>query len=314
MMKIVWVSFHTEGVLAFKALARKNNLIATISLTGESAFKRSGVANYERLSQIYNIDYYEIDHINDLSTIKLLNDLEPDIIIVLGWSQILSKDVLNIPKIGVIGAHASLLPFYRGSAPINWAIINGLEKTGNTLMWLNHGVDSGMIIDQVEFEISPYDSCKSLYSKVAESNRIMLLRNMEKILLHGKVGRQQTDLQEPLLPRRKPSDGLISFNQTASVVYNFIRALAKPYPGAFFFHEGKKCVVWNASFVEGMVHNCKPGVILEHTYSFSKSHCGLMVSAKMGAVLIYSIQINDKKLTGKNLHQEFPVGTVIFKQ
>lgn len=312
MIKIVWVGFHIEGVVAFKALASKYNIIATICLTTESAVKRSGVANYKSLSEINKINYFEINHINDLSTIKLLNDLEPDVLIVLGWSQILSKDVLNIPKIGVIGAHASLLPFYRGSAPINWAIINGLDKTGNTLMWLNDGVDTGLIIDQFEFEITLYDSCKTLYSKVAKSNCVMLLRSMEKIILHGKVGEQQTHLDEPILPRRKPSDGLINFNQPASVIYDFIRALSKPYPGAFFSHEGKKYIVWNASFVESINHNSMPGVILEHIYSYSKSHCGLMVSTKKGVLIIFSIEIKDKKLLGKNLHKEFPVGTNLY--
>jgi methionyl-tRNA formyltransferase len=311
MIKIVWVGFHMEGVPAYKALAINHHIIATLSLTTDSAKRRSGVANYKVLSKINKINYFEISNINDSHTLELLSNLNPDIIIVFGWSQILSQEVLNIPRIGVIGAHASLLPLHRGSAPINWAIINGLDKTGNTLIWLNDGVDTGIIIDQTEFEITPYDSCKTLYSKVAKSNRVMLLRNMERIILHGKVGKQQTDLQESLLPRRKPSDGLISFNQTASVVYNFIRAIAKPYPGAFFLHEGKKYVVWNASFVESMIHNSKPGVILEHIYSYSKSHCGLMVSTKVGAIIIYSVEMNDKKLAGKNLHKEFPVGTNI---
>ena len=80
--------------------------------------------------------------------IKLLNDLEPDILIVLGWGQILSKDVLNIPKIGVIGAHASLLPFYRGSAPINWAIINGERVTGVTTFFIEQEIDTGLVIER----------------------------------------------------------------------------------------------------------------------------------------------------------------------
>lgn len=311
MINIVWVGFHIEGVLAFKAIANNYNIVATLSLTTNVAKRRSGVANYRVLSEKNEINYYEISNINDSNTVELLNNLNPDIIIVLGWSQILKQEVLNIPRIGVIGAHASLLPLYRGSAPINWAIINGLDKTGNTLMWLNDGVDTGLIIDQIEFEITQYDSCKTLYSKVAQTNCDMLLRNMERIILHGKVGKQQTDFNEPLLPRRKPSDGLIRFDQTSSVVYDFIRAIAKPYPGAFFLHEGKQYLVWNASFVESMIHNSKPGVILEHIYCYSKSHCGIMVSTKMGAIIIFSVELNEKKLTGKKLHKEFPVGTYI---
>ena len=184
-MKIFCVGFHVEAIEAFKFLAKNQNVTGLITLNDEAASKRSGVFNFVDFCEDEGIPAYTVKHINDESSVAIVKEHAPDVLIVLGWSQILSEEVLNIPKIGTIGAHASLLPKMRGSAPINWALIRGMEETGNTLMWLNPGVDTGMILDQYKFEINLYDSCKTLYEKVALSNKIMLERSLPEIEKKG---------------------------------------------------------------------------------------------------------------------------------
>ena len=157
-MKIFCVGFHMEGVKAFDFLTKNYNVVGLLTLNTKAASKRSGVFNFKTFSEEAKVPYYEVKHINDKSSVEILKNYNPDLLIVLGWSQLLNDEVLSIPTIGTIGAHASLLPKMRGSAPINWAIIKGEEKTGNTLMWLNIGVDTGKIIDQYEFQINLYDS------------------------------------------------------------------------------------------------------------------------------------------------------------
>jgi methionyl-tRNA formyltransferase len=95
-------------------------------------------------------------------------------VFVIGWTQILRPETLKLATIGMIGAHASLLPHNRGRAPINWALIRGEKQTGNSLIWLAEDVDSGDIIDQTVIPISPYDTCASLYTRVGESNKEMI--------------------------------------------------------------------------------------------------------------------------------------------
>jgi methionyl-tRNA formyltransferase len=311
--KIVWIGFHLEGLLAFTAIAKKYNIVAAFGLRDDAAAKRSAVADYKRLCKIYKVSYYEVSQINDDDSVKLVKDLRPDLLIVLGWSQILSKKVLSIPKIGTIGAHASLLPSYRGSAPVNWALINGLNKTGNTLMWLDEGVDTGMIIDQMEIIISKFDSCKTIYQKVARTNKIMLLRNLDSIIQKGKYGTLQFQTDEPILPRRKPSDGLIHFDQKVDKIYDFIRALTKPYPGAFFVYHNEKCIVWGASPIISLKHSLAAGIVIDHVFSFSPVHCGIIVSAKEGGIFIYDIEASGKRLKGKKIHNKFPIGSNLNK-
>ena len=118
-----------EGIKALNAVVSKYDVAACITLEPESLSKRSGVIDYYKLAKSYGISYHEVKHINNSESIQLLKSYAPDLLIVLGWSQILSDQVLSIPKIGTLGAHASLLPSYRGSAPINWALINGLTTS-----------------------------------------------------------------------------------------------------------------------------------------------------------------------------------------
>lgn len=307
--RIIWIGFHVEGLLAFTAIAEKYNIVAAFGLTDDASSKRSAVADYKRLCKIYKTPYYEVSQINKDDSVILIEELKPDLLIVLGWSQILSARVLSIPTIGAIGAHASLLPNYRGSAPVNWALINGLNKTGNTLLWLDEGVDSGMIVDQMEIKITRYDSCKTIYQKVASSNKIMLLKNLDNIIQKGKYGTLQIQTNELILPRRKPSDGLVHFDQEADKIYDFIRALTKPYPGAFFVLNNEKCIIWGASPIMSIKHSLPSGIVIEHVFSFSLAHCGIIVSNKGGGIFIYDIEVSGKRLRGEKIHNKFPVGT-----
>jgi methionyl-tRNA formyltransferase len=307
-MKIVWVGFHLEGKEALEQIAKGYNVVAAISLEPEAASKRSGVIGYKEIAQRLGISYHEVKHINDELSLSLIKSLKPDIMIVLGWSQILSDEVLTIPSIGTIGAHASLLPAYRGSAPINWALINGLDRTGNTLMWLNPGVDTGDIVDQMSFEITPFDTCESLYLKVSETNATMLQRSLAKIEKGIKVGKPQPITDEQLLPRRRPKDGLINFQQASSKVYDFIRALTRPYPGAFSTLKGEQVIFWKASSLNINIRET-PGEVIQSVYSPNSEACGVAVACESGIIIINEVECAGKLFSGPEIINQFPVGT-----
>ena len=219
-VRIGWVGVHAEGISALEAVcAAEYDVVGMLTLRQAKADRRCGSADYQSLCQRYDIPLCPVDHINDPSSVSLLAGWNCDLLVVLGWGQILSRAALQTARIGAVGAHASLLPRNRGSAPVNWAIINGERQTGNSLIWLAEGVDSGELIDQRAFDISVYDTCATIYDKVAWSNREMLLDLCFRLQAGQRPGTPQQHNDEPVLPRRRPQDGLIDWSaRTADVV------------------------------------------------------------------------------------------------
>lgn len=291
-MNIVWIGCHEEGVLAFKeTLESKKNIVAFITLNEEAFVKRSaGSRDYEKYCLEYGVAYYSVMTIKGDQAYDIILKHKPDLLVVLGWSEILPAKLLEIPTIGTVGTHAALLPHNRGSAPINWALIHGEKITGNTMMWLDTQVDAGKIIDQIEFPITPFDTCKTLYDQVAISNATMLsrlIKNLEEGRKPSLPIDNETD--EILLPRRKPKDGLINWNQSGERIYDFIRALTDPYPGAFTFLNGQKWIIQKA-IVLPIENECCPGEIKGIAYGFSEYSSGILVGAKAGFILVTEIE------------------------
>lgn len=279
-MRIGWIGFHLEGVPALRVLLERGVAVeAVLSLAPEEAAKRSGAADYVRLCAQYGVPLYEIRNINDEDVIRLLGDLALDLVFVIGWSQIVGAKALGTARVGMIGAHASLLPRNRGRAPVNWALINGEAETGNTLIWLAEGVDEGDIIAQTRFEITPFDNCATLYDKVAESNCEMILDVLPRLLAGERVGRRQQRTDEPLLPGRKPADGLIDWTRVGREVYDFVRALAPPYPGAFGWLDGKRWTVRECALLPGAhFKDARSGQVVGAMVSPAMGGCGQVVA------------------------------------
>lgn len=298
MLRIGWIGFHLEGILALEAALEEGYQIeAVITLTPDRAAKRSGAASYGPICQRFDISLYEVDNINRESSVDLLRELALDVVIVLGWTQIIRPPALEMAKIGMIGAHASLLPHNRGRAPINWALINGEDKTGNSLIWLEASVDSGNIIDQTVIPIGPYDTCASLYERVAESNREMILGVLPKLAAGEIPGRIQPNLDEPLLPGRRPADGQIDWSARNSKVYDFVRALTRPYPGAFSYLNGRRWKIWQCALLPvGNPSGTKPGQVIGPVYSPVEEASGQQVACGAGSVILLELETDDGQI------------------
>lgn len=305
-INIVWVGCHEEGVSAFKTLLQIGCSISRfITLNDESFSKRSGTSReYFQYCEKYNVPISLISTIKNEESYQIIRDAAPDLLIVLGWSEILPERLLDIPTIGTVGAHAAMLPHGRGSAPVNWAIIKGEKTGGNSLMWLDKEVDKGDIIDQIGFDITPYDTCKTVYEKVAETNRVMLLRLIDRLSNDlPTVMNKKNVTDEDLLPRRRPKDGLINWRQSCQKIYDFVRALTRPYPGAFTFINGIKYKIWNASLLPANIACVKePGYIIGSVISPNESSCGYLVSCEDGCIIIQDLENEDGEVfTGKEL-------------
>ena len=310
-MKFAWVGFHAEGLAALQALlAAGAPIAAVLTLKPELAAKRSGGVDYAPVCSEYGVPLHHIAGINEPDAMRILEDLAPDVIFVIGWHQIVRPPVMALARIGLIGAHASFLPHNRGSAPINWALLRGERETGNTLMWLAEGVDEGDIIAQRAFPITPYDTCATLYAQVAASNRAMLLEVLPQLFAGERPGRPQERGDEPVLRRRRPADGRINWACPARVVYDSMRALTRPYPGAFSSLDGKQWWIWEAALLPDRGPLATPGDVLGPVVSPSQSACGQLVACGSGAVILLDVEdeagtrlrgpaLSDQPWTGK---------------
>ena len=305
-LRFAWVGFHAEGLPALDALLAAGAPInAVLTLTPDLAAKRSGGVDYAPVCARYGVPLHYVSGINEPDAFAILSALAPDVLFVIGWHQIVRPPVMRLARRGLIGSHASFLPHNRGSAPINWAIIRGERESGNTLMWLAEGVDEGEVIDQRAFPITPYDTCATLYDRVAASNRDMLLALLPRLLAGEHPGRPQPKSDEPILSRRRPADGRIRWDCPARVVYDFVRALARPYPGAFTTLDGKQWWIWNAALPPDLGGAGAPGEVLGPVVSPVDSACGQLVACGTGTVIVLEIEDETgRRLSGRALSEQ----------
>ncbi|MEQ9406231.1 MAG: methionyl-tRNA formyltransferase [Fuerstiella sp.] len=305
-MRIGWVGVHAEGIPALQAVCEADyDVVGMATLRQEKADRRCGSADYEAVCERYDIPLAEIDHINDPASVQLLQSWNCDLLVVLGWGQILGPEALRTARIGVVGAHASLLPHNRGSAPVNWAIIRNESQTGNSLIWLTDEVDSGHLIDQRAFDISAYDTCQTIYEQVAESNREMLLDLCLQLAAGERPGQAQRHSDEPVLPRRRPQDGLIDWNTGTEQIYNMVRALTRPYPGAFTVLHGRTLKIWQAAQLPLIRWIAVPGTFLGSVQSPLPEACGQLVATSDGAIVL--LEVEDESghvLKGRELSEQ----------
>ena len=171
-----------------------------------------------------------------------LEKLAPDFIVIIAYGQIIPARLLPIPKYGWINLHASLLPKYRGAAPINWAIVNGETRTGLTTMRINAGMDTGDILLQREMDIGPAEAAPELAARMSEAGAPLMEETLRGIAA-GTIGpRPQNHAEATLAPILKKEDGRIDWNRSAQEIYNRMRGFA-PWPGAYTTFRGQTCHV-----------------------------------------------------------------------
>ncbi len=172
----------------------------------------------------------------------------PEFAVVCGWRTIIDPSISACMKLGLVAAHDSLLPRYRGFAPINWAIINGETETGVTLFLIGDGeVDSGDIIDREKVAIGPHDHARDVYEKITEATVSLYTRLFRQYAAGSIALTKQNEAEATYTCKRSPEDGRIDWTKSDTDVYNLIRALAHPYPGAYCFLNGKRFRVRRAS-------------------------------------------------------------------
>jgi methionyl-tRNA formyltransferase len=251
------------------------------------------------LAQRLNIPVYQPFSLSKPEDVELIKRLAPELIVVVAFGQILSDDVINIPKYGCINLHPSLLPKYRGAAPIQWSIINGDKVTGVTVAYVSSKLDAGDIILQKEVNIEPFDTAGSLSDKLSQIGAELVIESIKKIV-DGTASRiPQDEAKATYTSRIKKEDALINWHRPAVEIFNLIRAL-NPAPGAYTYTpNNQRLKIWMTEIVDtptthhGQKQEVPPGTIIELTKR------GPVIATATDNLLLLEVQPpGKKKMTG----------------
>ena len=230
---------------------------------------------------------FQPDRVKDPSFLELLRKLKPDMIVVVAFGQILPKAVIDFPPLKCLNIHPSLLPKYRGAAPMNWAIINGEKKTGITIMLMDEGMDSGDILLQKETDIGPSETFGELHDRLASEGARLLVETIEQVIAQTVSRKPQDAALATFAPRITKETATINWKNKASDIVNLIRGLS-PAPAAYTFWEGRNLKIFQAVARTGKV-NQAPGTI------GAAEEAGLPVAATDGYVILRDVQLAGKK-------------------
>lgn len=230
------------------------------------------------------------------SCLEILRPWRPDLLLVLGWYYMIPQPVRALAPLGCLGIHSSLLPKYRGGAPISWAIINGETTTGVTLFHLDDQVDAGDIVAQRAVAIGERDTCGEILARATDAS-IEMLRATLPLIAEGRAPRVPQDASlATVMPQRAPADGLIDWSRGAGEVHNFIRAQTRPYPGAFTWAGEHRLTIWSAA-PSARRRGDAPGTVIA-----APAGDALLVSCGDGELCVTEVGLPDgRTLSGREL-------------
>ena len=197
----------------------------------------------------------------DASTTARVRDAAPDLVLSFYFRHLLPAELLAIPKRGAFNLHGSLLPKYRGRAPVNWAVARGETETGATLHAMTGRADAGEIVDQEPVPIGPDDTAWEVQKRVTQAGVLLLERRLAELLAGTAPRRAQDEARATVFPRRTPEDGRIDWSRSAEEVHNLVRAVTHPYPGAFTDVFGGKTFLWRTKLPHLGAHDNFPGQV-----------------------------------------------------
>jgi methionyl-tRNA formyltransferase len=287
-MRTVWVSFDTVGRDCLEAAAGSGaEIVGVVTLPGPIDPNRSGQCSFDEVAERLGAVLIETSDINSDPTLDAIAALRPENIFVVGWSQLVRDDFLAIVHgDGVFGMHPTLLPRHRGRAPIPWAILSGLARTGVTLFQiLDATADSGLIVGQRIVDIAPDETATTLFEKLSNGHVELIREYVPKLRMGGAPRFLQDELRASSWPKRTPSDGIIDWDTRAPYLYDWVRAQTRPYPGAFTWLGEDKIVVWRASVVDLQVE-APAGLIV------SERPEGMIVACGEGGLVLEEVETN----------------------
>jgi methionyl-tRNA formyltransferase len=271
-MRLIFMGYHNVGYFCLKALIDMcrdfGDEIAAVVTHADNPKENIWFASVRDLAFDHHLPVYQPANPNDPAFVEAMGRLEPDFLFSCYYRDMLKQPILDLPKKGALNMHGSLLPRYRGRVPVNWVLVHGETETGMTLHYMEEKADRGDMVGQVRVPITVEDTAFTLFAKVTVAAE-QLLRDTYPLLRTGLAPKVPQDhSQASYFGGRRPEDGRILWDKSAQEIYNLVRAVTHPYPGAFTSLNGRKLFVWwgrplaepaSSSAVPGQIVAVLPG-------------------------------------------------------
>ena len=246
-MKTIVLAYHNIGCAGIKALLNQGFNIQAVFTHIDDPNENIWFESVAELAAANNIPVYAPEDINHPLWVERIREMSPDILFSFYYRNMVGKDILGLPPAGCLNLHGSLLPRYRGRCPVNWVLIHGEKESGVTLHYMTPKPDAGDIVGQKRVRIDDYDTALSLYKKLTAATEELLDEQLPKILENKADRVPQDHPSASYFGGRRPEDGEIDWRQDAEDIRNLVRAVTRPYPGAFSYLGNRKCVFWEVS-------------------------------------------------------------------
>lgn len=245
-MRIAVFAYHDIGYECLKALIDWEEDIVAVATHEDDPYEQVWFRSVADLARAHDLPVHSPRNPNTPAFVNLMRRLDPELILSFYYRRILGKDLLSIPRLGGINLHGSLLPKYRGRSPVNWVLVNGENETGVTLHYMVESADAGDIVAQERVLIGIEDTALSLFRKLTPA-ALVLFKKTYPLIKEGRASRVPQDHRlATKFSGRRPEDGRIDWALPAISIYNLIRAVTHPYPGAFTLWRGKNLYLWEA--------------------------------------------------------------------
>lgn len=248
--------------------------------------KKVSASPVKECAEKLGIPVFQPQTLKDPDTIAGLADLKPDVIVVIAYGKILPKAILDIPRYGCLNVHGSLLPAYRGAAPIQYAIKDGVRTSGVTIMMLDEGMDTGKMLKKAEIVLDAKETTGTLFDKLAIVGAETLIPVLKDLPAYKAAAQSQDESKATYTAKITKEMTHIDFSQPAVVIERLIRTL-DPHPGAYILHEGHRLKLWAADVVPGT--EAEPGTIIEVTKTY------ITVQTGCDALRIREVQPESRK-------------------
>jgi UDP-4-amino-4-deoxy-L-arabinose formyltransferase/UDP-glucuronic acid dehydrogenase (UDP-4-keto-hexauronic acid decarboxylating) len=303
-MKAVVLAYHNMGITGLDALSQNGFEIAAIFTHEDDPHENCWFGSVSDWAQKHKIPHYTTESINSQEWIDKIASLKPDILFSFYYRKMIGRALLDIPRLGAMNLHGSLLPLYRGRCPVNWVLVKGESRTGVTLHFMVDKPDAGDIIGQKEIKIDFNDTARTLYDKLCAAAG-QLLNDLLPVIKTGQVPRRQQDLTRgSYYGGRRPEDGRIDWTQSAGEIYNLIRAVTDPYPGAYSLLEnGEKIIIWWAK-PAALCFGNKPGDV-------EISEQDVLVKTGNDVIRLLDVEISGQRMTDSRISEYFKIRKVI---
>lgn len=263
-MRILFIGCVESSYSLLNELINHGVEICGVVTKKESKFN-SDFCDLTSLCVSNNIEYFYSENSRDNDTFEFIKNKAPDIIYCFGWSYLLSKDIIRIPKLGAVGFHPAKLPHNKGRHPLIWALVLGLESTASSFFMIDEKADNGDIVSQVDIPIDFGDDAKSLYNKVMQVAKKQVIQITESFSEGSITFINQNSNEDNVWRKRTKSDGKIDFRMSSLGIYNLVRGLTKPYVGAHIEYNGYDYKVWLAEIIDknkNKYNNLEPGKVI----------------------------------------------------